>query len=213
TKAFIALNLAVFVLTALEGGLTGRGGDLQVRLAVFGPAVSDGEWYRLVTSGFIHFGLIHVGFNMVLLYRFGELLEPALGRIRFAALYVAALLAGSAGALLVAPLALTGGASGAVFGMVAAAAVVQHRHGVGVWQSGIGGLLLLNLIFTFAIPNISIGGHIGGLVGGAALGAAMFRWPPSSASARSARATLEGVVLAAVVAAVAVAVALGAAAP
>lgn len=212
TKALIALNLAVFVVTALQGGLAGRGGDLQVRLAVFGPFVDAGEWYRLVTSGFVHFGLIHVGFNMVLLYRFGELLEPALGRIRFGALYFAALLAGSAGALLVAPMALTGGASGAVFGLVGAAAVAQHRHGVGIWQSGIGGLLVLNLIFTFAIPNISIGGHIGGLLGGAALGAAMFRWAPSSASSRSTRATLEGVVLATAVAAVAVIVALGAAA-
>ena len=213
TKALIGINLAVFVLTALQGGLAGRGGDLQVELAVFGPFVHDGEWYRLITSGFVHFGLIHLGFNMALLYRFGELLEPALGRIRFAALYIAALLAGSAGALLVAPMALTGGASGAVFGLVGAAAVAQHRHGVGIWQSGIGGLLVLNLIFTFAIPNISIGGHIGGLVGGAALGAAMLRRPPSSASSRSRGATVEGVVLAAVVAAVAVVVAFGAAAP
>lgn len=213
TKVLIGLNLAVYVLTAAQGGLIGRGGGLQLELAVFGPFVHDGEWYRLMTSGFVHFGLIHLGFNMALLYRFGELLEPALGRIRFTALYASALLAGSAGALVVAPMAFTGGASGAVFGLVGAGAIAQHRHGVGIWQSGIGGLLVLNLIFTFAIPNISIGGHIGGLLGGAALGAAMFRRPPSSASLRSPAATVEGVVLAAVIAVIAVVVALAAAAP
>ena len=105
TKVLIAVNLVLFVLTTLEAGLGGRGGELQNRMVVFGPSVATGEWYRLLTAGFVHFGLIHVGFNMVLLYRFGELLEPELGRVRFLALYLGALLAGSFGAVLVEPLA------------------------------------------------------------------------------------------------------------
>ena len=78
----------------------------------------DGEWYRLVTSGFLHFGIIHLAFNMLLLFQLGQLLEPAIGRIRFGLLYFAALLGGSAGALLLQPNALHGGASGAVFGLM-----------------------------------------------------------------------------------------------
>lgn len=198
TKALIGLNGLVFVLTAVQAGASGRGGELQSHMVLFGPAVAAGEWYRLVTSGFVHFGLIHVGFNLVLLYRFGELLEPALGRIRFVALYLGALLAGSFGALVVEPLALTGGASGAVFGLVAAAALLLRRQGIGVWQGGIGGLLVVNLVLTFVIPGISVGGHLGGLAGGTALGAFMVRSSPSR------RATIEGVAFAVVVAALAV---------
>lgn len=173
--SLVAANLAVFVLTTLDGGLDGRGGGLQGRLALWGPAVGSGEWHRLVSSAFLHYGILHVAFNMILLYRFGEMLEPVLGRVRFAVLYLAALLSGSLGVVLVEPMALTGGASGAVFGLVGAAAVGLRRHGVGLRESGIGGLLAVNLLITFLVPGISIGGHVGGLVGGAAVGAAMFR--------------------------------------
>lgn len=194
TKVLIAANALVFLLTTLQAGATGRGGQLQGDLVLFGPAVAAGEWYRLLSSGFVHFGLIHVGFNLVLLYRFGEMLEPALGRVRFVALYVCALLAGSFGALLVEPLALTGGASGAVFGLVGAAGLAHRRQGIGVWQSGIGGLLAVNLVITFVIPGISVGGHLGGLAGGTAVGAVMVRSSPSR------RATVEGLAWAVVIA-------------
>jgi membrane associated rhomboid family serine protease len=195
--ALIGLNVVVFLLTALEGGLAGRGGGVQSRLVLFGPAIAQGEWYRLLTTGFVHFGLLHIAFNMLLLYRFGELLEPLLGRTRFLALYLGSLFTGSFGALFLSPLALTGGASGAVFGLVAAAAVSRRREGVGVWESGIGGLLAVNLLLTFVLPGISIGGHLGGLAGGAVLGSAMLRSPPSR------RSTMEAVTLAAVVVALA----------
>lgn len=178
TKAIIGVNLAVFVLTVLAGGdPMGRGGDWHLRLALFGPAVDAGEWYRLVTSGFVHYGLIHLAFNMVILYHFGLMLEPALGRIRMLGLYFAALLVGSLGVVLVEPDAITAGASGAVFGMVGAAAVGLRQRGIDVWQSGVGPLLAINLVFTFAVPGISIGGHIGGLIGGALVGGAMLRSP------------------------------------
>jgi len=200
TKVIIGVNLAVFLATSLGGGgLLGGGGQLSGRLALFGPDVAQGEWYRLVTSGFIHYGLIHIGFNMAILYRFGAMLEPALGRIRMVALYLAALLAGSFGAVLLTPTAFTGGASGAVFGLIGAAAVGMRQRGIDVWQSGVGPLIAINLVFTFAIPGISIGGHVGGLIGGAAVGTVMLRKPPDR------RSVLEGVAVAGLVAILSVA--------
>jgi membrane associated rhomboid family serine protease len=139
--------------------------------------VDAGEWYRLVTGGFLHSGLLHLGFNMYLLWLLGSQLEPALGRMRFGVLYATALMAGSFGVLLVDPTALTVGASGAVFGLMGAMVVAQRAVGIDPWRSGIGSLVVLNVIITFAIPNISIGGHIGGLVGGAAAGWLLIELP------------------------------------
>ena len=202
TKFIVALNVAVFLLTALGGGgFNGERSDLLQKLALFGPDIKYGAWwelYRLVTSGFIHFNVIHILFNMVILYRFGELLEPALGRVRMVALYLASLLTGSFGAVLLSPHALTGGASGAVFGLVAAAAIGLHQRGVNVWQSGVGGLIVVNLVLTFAVPGISIGGHLGGLAGGFVVGAFMLRVPTTR------RSVIDGVLVAAIVSALAV---------
>ena len=186
TKAIIVLNVAVFALTvASAGNISGEGGRVQQDLALFGPFIKYGEWwqlYRLVTAGFLHFGPVHILFNMVILYRFGEMIEPALGPYRFAGLYTASLLAGSFGALLLSPHALTGGASGAVFGLFGAAAIGLHQRGVNVWQSGVGGLIVVNLVLSFVIPGISIGGHLGGLVGGFLCGAFMLRVPTTRRS-------------------------------
>jgi membrane associated rhomboid family serine protease len=207
TKAIIALNVIVFLLTSTStGGNFGEGGGrLTADLALFGPAVENGELYRLVTSGFIHYGIIHILFNMVILYRFGEMLEQALGPVRFTGLYVAALLVGSFGALLVKPDAFTGGASGAVFGLIAAAAIGLHQRGVDVWQSGVGGLIVVNLVLTFVLSNISIGGHLGGLAGGFVVGAFMLRVPTTR------RSIIDGLLVAGIVSALAVAGALWAA--
>jgi membrane associated rhomboid family serine protease len=100
------------------------------------------------------------------------MLEPALGRLRFAVLYAVALLSGALGVLLLEPNAITGGASGAVFGLMGAAVVLMRRRGIDVMQSGLGGLLLINLLLSFR-PGVSIGGHLGGLVGGALAGAVL----------------------------------------
>lgn len=181
TKAIIGINVVVFLLTGLSSGeILGRGGagHLQADLALFGPAIDAGDWYRLITSGFVHYGALHILFNMVILFRFGSMLEPALGRTRLVALYLAALLGGSVGAVIMDPQALTAGASGAVFGLVAAAAVGLRQRGIDVWQSGVGPLLAVNLLFTFLVPGISIGGHVGGMIAGAAVGAQMLRTPP-----------------------------------
>lgn len=201
TKAILAVNVIVFLLTSTsQGGNFGEGGGrLTGDLALFGPAVESGELYRLVTSGFIHFGLIHIIFNMVILYRFGEMLEQALGPVRMTGLYLASLLVGSFGALLLSPNAFTGGASGAVFGLIAAAAIGQHQRGIDVWQSGVGGLIVVNLVLTFVLSNISIGGHLGGMIGGLAVGAFMLRVPTTR------RSVIDGTLVAAIVSALAVA--------
>ena len=202
TKAIVWINVGVFLLTATSAGgsITGEGiSQLHQKLGLDGPDVHSGELYRLLTSGFIHYGIFHIGFNMVLLYRFGEMLEVALGRTRFGALYLTSLLSGSFGALLLSPHALTGGASGAVFGIFGAVAIGLHQRGVDVWQSGVGGLIVVNLVLSFVIPGIAIGGHIGGLVGGFLVGAFMLRVPTTR------RSVVDGAAVAAVVSALAVA--------
>lgn len=177
TIALIAVNALAFVLSIGGGGGTlGRSGNrLATDWALFGPAVADGEWYRLVTAGFLHYGVIHVMFNMLILFQLGQLLEPVLGRVRFAALYLAALLGGSVGALVLTPNALTAGASGAVFGLMGAAAVAMRERGINIMQTGIGTLLVVNLLLTFAIRGVSIGGHVGGLATGIVAGLVLTR--------------------------------------
>jgi membrane associated rhomboid family serine protease len=169
TQVLIGINLAVFVLgLVIAGGAaaTGSGGDLIQRGGLSSILVADGEWYRLVTAGFLHAGLLHVGFNMFLLWILGRLLEPAIGSGRFLLLYVTSLLAGSLGVVIIDP-GITVGASGAVFGLMGSAVVAQRYAGIDPWRSGIGPTIGINLLFTFLIPGISIGGHVGGLLGGA----------------------------------------------
>ena len=173
TYSLIALNLAVFAWVAFENPDSLSSSNLtrgQADLVLYKPLLAQGEWYRLVTAGFVHFGIIHIALNMWLLFQLGQLLEPAIGRVRFALLYFAALLAGSAGALIMQPNEFHGGASGAVFGLMGAAFVGLRHRGVNPLSTGLGTVLVLNLIFTFTIPGISIGGHIGGIIGGAVAG-------------------------------------------
>ncbi len=175
TYAIIAACALVFLPSLGGGGTFGRGGSqLAEDLALRGPAVADGEWWRLVTSGFLHFGLIHIGFNMLILFQLGQMLEPTLGRLRFAALYTTALLGGALGVMVLDPNSLTAGASGAVYGLMGAAFLGMRRRGVDPMRSGIGGLIMVNLFITFIIPGISIGGHLGGLAAGGAAGAILF---------------------------------------
>ena len=133
--------------------------------------VSD-DWYTIVSSAFVHFNVVHLLFNMVLLFQLGMLLERALGSAKFGLLYLASLLGGSLGVLLLdgTRIGVTGGASGAVFGLLGAAAVGMHRRGINIFASGIGMTLLLNVVFTFSISGVSIGGHMGGLVAGSICG-------------------------------------------
>ena len=168
TGALLAANLVLFVVSAATQRSPWSGlGDIMENGALWGPAVDvGGEWWRLFTSGFLHANILHVGFNALLLGLLGAPLERSLGVVRFAVLYLAALLAGSLGALLASPRALTIGASGAVFGLMGAHLMASRATGRRARDSGVMGLLVLNLVTTFLIPNISIGGHIGGLAGG-----------------------------------------------
>lgn len=187
-QIIIAINVLVF-FWVLSGNLDTVGFSGPVSQREFDLGLNElilaetHEWYRLVTAGFLHFGLLHIGMNMFLLYQLGNLLEPALGRLRFTLLYAACLLGGSLGVLVIETNSrgLHGGASGAVFGLMAAAAVGMQRRGINVFRSGIGTLLAINLILTFTIPGISIGGHLGGAVTGAVCGAVMLApaWKPT----------------------------------
>jgi membrane associated rhomboid family serine protease len=172
TMALIAINVVVYLVEVAggPGGINNPSGRFVFDYGLYGPFVSEGEWYRLLTSGFLHASLIHVGFNMLLLFFLGRLLEPALGTVRFLALYFAALLAGSLGVMVLDPNALTLGASGAVFGLAGAIFVIARGRGMDAIAGQIGFLIIFNLIFSFSASNISIGGHLGGLVGGAICG-------------------------------------------
>lgn len=193
TYVLMAVNIAVFALNvvlsprALQGSRTQFHCEFALNVSALNSRLGCGdqvygpdEWYRLVTSGFLHYGVVHVAFNMLLLYQLGQLLERPLGRAKFALLYFASLLGGSFGVLLLGGDGLTAGASGAVFGLMAGAAVGLQRQGVSIFSTGLGTTLLLNFFITFAIPGISIGGHLGGAAAGAICGFVMLapRWKP-----------------------------------
>ena len=167
---------AVLFLGSGSFGLGSSGGNSLFRnFALFGPSIDvNNEYWRLITSGFLHAGFIHILFNMYLLWILGQMLEPMLGSSRFATLYFTALLWGSFGALLVSPDKVTVGASGAVFGLMGAAAVELRSRGVNPFQTDIGMLIVFNLALSFLFSGrISVGGHVGGLVGGALAGMAL----------------------------------------
>jgi membrane associated rhomboid family serine protease len=169
TYVLIALCVLAFVAELAAGGGAGSldGGGRVIREGgLFGPAVDGGEWYRIVTSAFLHAGLFHLLLNMFALYVLGSLLEPGIGTARFLGIYVVSILGGSFGALLLDPNEVTVGASGGIFGLMAATFIVARGRGMDDVASQIGIFVVINLVFTFSIPGISIGGHLGGLVAG-----------------------------------------------
>ncbi len=166
TRFLIAANVAVFVVQISQGDLRGTGGSAFEQGALYGPLVAEGEWWRLVTAGFLHVGPVHLLFNMLMLWWFGTSLENLLGRGRFLAIYAVSILAGSAGALLLAPDVPTVGASGGVFGILGAGLVLERR-GTMVFGGSAFAVVVLNVILSLVISNISLGGHLGGLAGGA----------------------------------------------
>ena len=167
TMILIAINAAVFFFEVSRGsygnGLYKVIGDYGLHA---GAISNNGESYRIVTSAFLHASILHLMLNMYALFVLGPIVERTMGRVQFGIIYAAALLAGSAGALLLSPNELTVGASGAIYGLLGALVVIFHNRGISLMQSGLGITLLINLVFTLSISNISLGGHIGGLVGG-----------------------------------------------
>lgn len=186
TFALIGINIAIFVAqlavgggaTSFDGtGLTADGalcGNAIGSGGICGPpaVISDGgEWWRIVTGGFLHGGFIHLALNMFVLYILGTLLEPAIGTRRLLAIYAVSLVAGSFGALLLSePYQYTVGASGAIYGLFGATLLVARNRGLDQVVQQLGFWLVLNLVLTFSISGISIGGHLGGLAGGALAG-------------------------------------------
>ena len=166
TRVLIGLYLAVFLVQAAEAGdIQGLRGRVFQEGALFGPFVADGEWWRLVTSSFLHAGPIHLLFNALMLWWFGRPLENLLGRGRFLGIYAVGVLCGAAGALIVAPERATIGASGAVFAILGAG-VVLERSRIPVFGGAPFMVVAFNLVFSFVLSNVTVGGHVGGLVGG-----------------------------------------------
>jgi membrane associated rhomboid family serine protease len=169
TIALIAINVIVFVIELVGGGtgsLSG-GGTVIHDAGLSGPDVANGDWWRVISGGFLHAGFLHLLLNMYVLYIAGSILEPGIGTPRFLGIYFVSLIAGSLGALIADPNSLTVGASGAIFGLMAAVVVIARGRGVEQLASQFGLFIVLNLVLTFSISGISVGGHIGGLIGGA----------------------------------------------
>jgi membrane associated rhomboid family serine protease len=180
TKVLIGVNLAAFLVQQSVGDrFTDRFellGQAYVPLLSSVQGIAEGQWYRLLTAMFLHGSYIHILFNMLSLWWIGAPLEAALGRARYLALYFTSGLAGSALTYLIAaPNQPSLGASGAIFGLFGATAVLMRR--LRYDMRPVIALLVINLIFTFGWSNIAWQAHIGGLVGGVLVGYAMVHAP------------------------------------
>jgi membrane associated rhomboid family serine protease len=166
TKILVAANVVVYLITVAQGaGLNDPGGSLFNKWALFGPLVDHGDWWRLITSAFLHGSVLHIVFNMLALWWLGAPVELALGRARYLGLYFVSGLAGAAGALVANPTSVTVGASGAIFGLLGAGLILEWQA-TGSLAGNYLMLIVINLAISFAVPGISYGGHIGGLIGG-----------------------------------------------
>ena len=144
-------------------------GVLENAGILYGPLVAEGQWWRVLTSAFIHGGIIHVGFNGFLLFALGSDLERGIGSKRFSLIYFGSLFGASLTVMLFGWAQPTLGASGAVLGIAAAMAMILWSRGVSLHQTPTFGLVLLNLLMPLVVPGISFLGHLGGVVAGVAL--------------------------------------------
>jgi membrane associated rhomboid family serine protease len=167
TQILVAGNVLIY-LAELGGGagVNADSGWIFEKCALYGPLVADGDWWRLITAAFLHYGPLHLGLNMLALWWLGSAVEAAIGSWRFLLLYLVSGLAGSAGALLLTPTSVTVGASGAIFGMLGAGLILEYLA-TGTLAGQFLTLIALNLVFSISFSGrISLGGHLGGLVGG-----------------------------------------------
>jgi membrane associated rhomboid family serine protease len=179
TTVLIGLNIVIFLLqiatgAAFEISSSTVQGWVTEHGVFFAQYIADGEWWRVVTPGFLHFGILHIAFNMYMLYILGRMLEPELGAIQMLAVYVTSLIAGSLGAMILEPGTPSAGASGAIFGLMGMALVVAWSRNNKEALQQIGILVVINLFLTFQNASISKGGHLGGLVGGAICALVLF---------------------------------------
>jgi membrane associated rhomboid family serine protease len=182
TTTLIVINVGIYLLELAQGApISGSSGSIYNWGVLNATEVAQGDWYRLLSAAFLHYGPVHLGLNMLALWWIGRPLEDYLGPVRYLLLYLVSGLAGSAGALVVTPNADTVGASGAIFGLLGAA-IVLERQGAYVLGGSAMTLLIVNVAFTFAVPGISIGGHLGGLAGGALCILALSRFGKGNAA-------------------------------
>jgi membrane associated rhomboid family serine protease len=179
TPVLIAVNVLMFVITAVqarslaENQLSPLFGDF----VMWTRAVAGGDqWWRMVTSGFLHYGPGHLALNMIALYVLGRLLEPQFGKLRFSAIYLVSLLGGSVAVYLFGGIDDgVAGASGAVYGLMGALLVAVLKFKLNATSALV--VIGLNLVLSFTLPGISLLGHLGGLVIGAAVTAGMVHAP------------------------------------
>ncbi len=174
----IVINIVIFAITVVQAGSVAHNEDalLFQQWALQRYAFLDGAWWQMLTSGFLHIGPVHLAFNMIALWVIGRDLEQVLGSLRFLTVYLVSLLGGSLVVLLLEnPVSRTAGASGAVFGLMGGLAIVLMKLRLSPRPALT--IILLNVVISFVLPNISILGHLGGLAFGAAVTAAMLYAP------------------------------------
>lgn len=180
----VALNVLVYVASAAQAGsaMNNARSGLFSALAMWSPAVTGaGQWWRLVTSGFLHIGLLHLVVNMIALWVIGRDLELVLGRLRFSAVYLLAMLGGSTAVFLFGELSRpVAGASGAIYGLMGGIAIAALRLKLNM--RSILMIIGINIVLTISLPGISLLGHLGGLVIGGVATAAMLYAPVSRRS-------------------------------
>jgi membrane associated rhomboid family serine protease len=213
TRVLVA---AIVAVAALEAA-----GAVELRTFALVPLlVGAGEWWRLITSALLHAGIVHLAFNGILLWRLGTILEQRVGGAGLAGVAASGMAGGGLGVIGLAwltattglagvpligallatdPRSFTVGASGAVFGLMGAILVLIRRDGIDPRTteigSMVGSLVLLNLVLTFLVPVISVGGHVGGLIGGMLAGAVTPRGPRASPLRRLAGSVVAAVLL------------------
>ena len=205
TLALVVANVAVFAAQVLIFGISPmmpEGIDLLRWGAAYGPKVVHGEPWRLLTSMFLHAGLLHIGSNMYVLWLGGRLSERMFGNVAYVVIYIVSGLAGAITALAFGPAGPLVGASGAVFGVFGALGgylVVQRKNIPADFLRAMRGQLIqfvaINAVISFAVPQISGWAHGGGFVMGFVVGALVAR-PPTAAGVRgrATRALLVGLV-------------------
>lgn len=185
TQAIIAINIVAFLVQMLVY-------DAEISTGVTYPEQaiapwylrafeigSLGEWWRVFTSGFGHFGMFHLGMNMYALYQLGRAIERLLGPRRFALAYLTSMVGGSLGALVIDQGGRVMGASGAIFGLFGLMVAMLRSRGIGIQQAGLVPIIVINVVITFS-GYVSIGGHVGGFIVGFVLGAMYFGMQPGA---------------------------------
>lgn len=177
TLALIAINILFFAAQfATQDALTNMG-------LLYGPLVQEGQYWRVLSSGFLHSSIVHIGFNMYLLYMLGPQLEQGLGSLRFSLIYFGSLVGGTLAVMTFGFTQPTLGASGAVLGLAGAMFVTLWGRGISPRQSPVFGLVALNLALPLLLPGISFWGHFGGVLAGALLAFVMVSLPEKTRTA------------------------------